>query len=184
MNGWISLFYSDNQGHTIQSTSGQVKVPSTCGDVWKLGHEMAGFYPVVLNDQLQYVYCDMSGNQLINPRGCSLKKNPRTPPKKFRKIRKKIQKVQGFFWGFNNRIPYLWMKNSLISVFKSFFIHKVKKTRKIQKIRKIPKNLEKSKKFFEDLKSVHPIWEWTTPRNNQFITTNNNIHRLHGVGCG
>ena len=32
------------------------------------------------------------------------------------------------------------------------------------KIRKILKKSKNSKEFFEDLKSVHLIWEWKTPR--------------------
>ena len=59
-------------------------------------------------------------------------------------------------------------------MFKSFFIHKIlvhpkKSEKKSEKTEKIRKNLQKSEKnpinfkdFFEDLKSVHPILEWTT----------------------
>ena len=59
-----------------------------------------------------------------------------------------------------------------ISVFKSLFIHKILvhpyKSEKFQKFRKklkkSEKNPNKPKNYFEDLKCVHPIREWTTPR--------------------
>ena len=124
-------------------------------------------------------------------------KNPKKS-KNFQKKSEKIQKIPkknsknlknpSFFWGFKIRITNLRVNNSSISVFKSFFIHKIlvhpkksgkkflqnpknlknsEKSEKSKKFRKNlnnPKNLKKSKYFFEDLKSVHPIWEWTTPR--------------------
>ena len=65
------------------------------------------------------------------------------------------------FWGFKIRTPYLGVKNPSISVFKSFFIHKIRKNPKIpknsgkirrnhknsEKIRKNPKNSKKIQKF-------------------------------------
>ena len=76
------------------------------------------------------------------------KNNPRTHPKK-------LQKLQGLFLGFQIRTPYLAVNNPSISVFKSFFIHKIlvhtkkfrKKIRKNPKIPKKSKNSEKIQKF-------------------------------------
>ena len=97
-------------------------------------------------------------------------KNPKNPKKirKIQKIRKKIQKIrkirkkskkseksekirkiQGFFWGFKIRTPYLGVNNSSNSVFKSFFIYKILVQQK--KISKNPKYPKKNKDFFEDL---------------------------------
>ena len=42
-------------------------------------------------------------------RGCSLKENPRTPPKK---IRKNPQKIKDFFEDLLIRLPYLGVNNS------------------------------------------------------------------------
>ena len=127
------------------------------------------------------------------------KKNPRTPPKKVGKI----QKIQGFFWGFKICIPYwewktpritylnpfywsnartpkknprilfeelkfvhlIWELIPSISVFKSFlFINFLYTQKNPEKILKNLKKYNKLKDFFEGLKSVHPIWEWITPR--------------------
>ena len=50
----------------------------------------------------------------IQPRGCSLKKNPRTlPPKKIQKIRKKIQKTQGFFSEDLKSVYLIWSEKLL-----------------------------------------------------------------------
>ena len=53
----------------------------------------------------------------------------------------KSEKIQGFFWGFKIRTPFLGVNSSSNSVFKSFFIYKIlvhqKKFRKIRKIQKI-----------------------------------------------
>ena len=85
-------------------------------------------------------------------------------PKKIRKKPKKFQKIQGFFWRFKIRIPYLGVKKSSNLAFKSFFIHKIlvhpKKSEKTKKSEKSEKILGF---FLEDLKSLH-IWEWTIPR--------------------
>ena len=83
--------------------------------------------------------------------------------------------LEDFFWGFKMRTSYLGVNNPSISVFKSFLFIKSsytqkksgKKIRENPKKLKNPKNLKKTNKpmdFFEDLKSVHPIWEWTTLR--------------------
>ena len=79
----------------------------------------------------------LSAEELINTRGRS--------PKKIRKI----QKIQGIFWGFKIRLPYFGVNNSSNSVLKSFFIHKIlvhpKKSEKNPK--KSKKSEKKSKKF-------------------------------------
>ena len=79
--------------------------------------------------------------QNIRKKSKKSEKNPKNPKKirKIQKIRKKIQKIRKIR-------------------------KKSKKSEKSEKIRKIQKKSEKSKDFFEDLKSVHPIWEWRTPR--------------------
>ena len=98
--------------------------------------------------------------------------------KKIRKIRKKSKNSKDFFLWFKICLPYLEVNKSSISVFKSFFIHKIiehlknpdknsknpKKNKKSEKIYKIYKIRKKFKDYFEDLKSVHPMCEWTTPR--------------------
>ena len=78
----------------------------------------------------------LSAEELINTRGRS--------PKKIRKI----QKIQGFFWGFKIRLPYFEVNNSSNSVFKSF-IHKILvHPTKSEKNRKNPKNRKKIRKYF------------------------------------
>ena len=100
-------------------------------------------------------------------------------PKKSKKSEKKIQRISR---GFIIRTPYLGVNNPSVSVFKSFFIHKIpvhhkkirkksgKNNKKSEKTRKNPKKFNEPKEF-EDLKSahLHPIWEWTTPRFNATI---------------
>ena len=109
--------------------------------------------------------------------GCSLKKILVDPPKKS-EYSEKNKKIQGFFWGFKIRLPYLGVNNSSNLVLKSFFIYKIlvhkKRVSKNQKITKKSKNF-----FFEDLKSVQLIWEWTTPRFqylNPFLIYKNLVH--------
>ena len=90
------------------------------------------------------------------------KKNPKNP-------KKKTKNSKDFFWGFKIRTSYLGVNNSSISVFKFFLICKIfvhpKKSGKIRKkSKKNPKNPEKNPE--KSKKSVHPIWEWTTPRLN------------------
>ena len=87
--------------------------------------------------------------------GLFTQKNPRTPPKKIRKIQKKSQKSKDFFWGFKIRTPYLGVNKPSISVFKFFLFIKFsytqknpKKSKKIRKkSKKIRKNLKKSEKI-------------------------------------
>ena len=92
-------------------------------------------------------------------------KNSKKIRKKFEKNPKKFQKIQGFFWRFKIRIPYLGVKKSSNLVFKSFFIHKILvHPKKSEKKLKNPNNPKKILGFFlGDLKSLH-IWEWTIPR--------------------
>ena len=61
------------------------------------------------------------------------------------KNRKKIGKIQRFFWGFKIRASYLGVNNPSISVFKSFFFIKSSHTQKNkEKIKKNPKQSEKN----------------------------------------
>ena len=71
-------------------------------------------------------------------------------------------------------------------MFKSFLIYKIlvhKKSGKYpKKSKKKSEKSEKSEKIlFEDLKSVQPIWEWTTPRR---LTSNQRIIVLFGCSSG
>ena len=69
--------------------------------------------------------------------------------KKISKNPKNLQKIQGFFLGFKIRIPYLGVNNLSISVFKSFFIHKIRKNLKNpEKIRKKSEKSDKNPKNF------------------------------------
>ena len=74
----------------------------------------------------QYIACSVPEKGSVRkirwdlPRGCSLKKNLRTLPKKNPKNPKKIPKIQEFFWGFEIRTPYLGVKKSVL---KSFSIY-------------------------------------------------------------
>jgi len=34
------------------------RMPESCPDLWRIGHSMAGFYPVKSGDRLEMVYCD------------------------------------------------------------------------------------------------------------------------------
>ena len=61
--------------------------------------------------------------------------------KKISKNPKNLQKIQGFFLGFKIRIPYLGVNNLSISVFKSFFIHKIRKN--LKKSEKSDKKIQK-----------------------------------------
>ena len=71
---------------------------------------------------------------------------------------KKSQNSKDFFENLKIRTPYSGVKNHPISLFKSFFIHKIlvhqKKTEKIRKNLKKNKKNNKFKDFFEDLKSL------------------------------
>ena len=104
-----------------------------------------------------------------NPRGFSLKKilvqppPPRPPQKKIRKIRKKSKEFKVFL-RFKIRIPYLGVKDSSNSVFKSFFIYKIYITKKSEKIRKNLKKSNKCKDFFRWFKIRTLYLEWKNPR--------------------
>ena len=37
------------------------RMPESCPDLWRIGHSMAGFYPVKSGDRLEMVYCDQEG---------------------------------------------------------------------------------------------------------------------------
>ena len=85
-------------------------------------------------------------------RGVVHPKNPRTHPKKIRKIWK-IQKNPSFFRGFKIRTLNLGVNNPSISVFKSLFIYKIlvhqkkseKNKKNPKKSKKIPKNRKNKK---------------------------------------
>jgi hypothetical protein len=109
--------------------------------------------------------------------------NPRTLPKKVRKIRKNPKDPTtfgGIYWAiqclnrsFIYKILVHQKKNPKRSEkskinFKNLKIflriQMCKNQKKSEKSEKSKKKSKKSKDFFEDLKSEHPIWEWTTPR--------------------
>ena len=76
----------------------------------------------------------------INYQGLFNQKNPRKLPRKIQKI---LKNPRIFFWGFKIRIPYLGVNNFSNSVFKYFFIHKIREHPK-----KISKNPQKIQWFF------------------------------------
>ena len=100
-------------------------------------------------------------------RGCSLKKKSSytPPPPKKKKIRKIRKKSKDFFWGYRISIPYLGVNNPSISVFKSFFIHKIlvhpknpdKNPKQSKKIRKNPKKKQKNPKNPKQSKKIRKI---------------------------
>ena len=71
-----------------------------------------------------------------------ISKNPKNPKEK------KSQNSKDFFENLKIRTPYSGVNNHPISVFKSFFIHKILVHQKnTEKIRKNPKKTEKSEKI-------------------------------------
>ena len=76
----------------------------------------------------------------LDSRGCSLWKILVHPPKNQKNLKKFPKNPRIFFWGFKILTPYLGVNSPSISVFKSFFIHK------ILVHQKNPKNLKKSEK--------------------------------------
>ena len=116
------------------------------------GQFLIGLTTVFPWQTYSFIFCWIIGFQNIDidiPRGCSLKKILVHPPKK---IRKKSQKIFGFFRGFEIRIPYLGVNNSSNSVFKSFFIYKILVHQK-----KISKSPQKLKDFFGEFKIRTPF---------------------------
>ena len=125
------------------------------------------------------------GNFRWSLEGLFTQKNPRTPPKKSEKKSENNSKIPKIllceFCENLNRIPYLGVNNPSISVFKSFFIHKILVHPK-KSGNKSGKKPKKSEDYFEDLKSVYHIWECTTPRDHCFIELCSSIKMTNDIG--
>ena len=85
------------------------------------------------------------------------KKSSYTPKKNFEKSEKKTQIIQGFFLRIFNLYTLFGIEQLLEFSFKSFFIYKILVHQ--NKNSKNRKKIGKIQRFFEDLKSVHLIWE-------------------------